>query len=38
MKRDWEQKGLQIKDSQGLQSWAGEVERLKLRCAKINQK
>lgn len=35
----WDKEGLQIEASQGPQPWAGErVEKLKLRCAKINQK
>ena len=35
----WEREGLQIEASQGPQPCAGEkVEKLKLRCAKINQK
>lgn len=37
--RTWDQVGLWIKASQGPQPWTGEkVERLQLRCAKINQK
>lgn len=35
----WEQADLRIEASQGPQPWAGKkVEKLQLRCAKINQK